>query len=118
VCKKMAIIFITLLLPSFVFGQDGIVIDGVRYRDPLQPAGATRVALEDGRIGRTTYVVTFIRAGGKTDVAVVNGRTVGLGDTIDGATVQAITSDTVTLEVNGESIDISTFRATFRTDAP
>ena len=115
--KKHILLFI-LCMPALALAQDRIVIDGVTYRDPTQPVGAQRQSLEEGTIGRTSYAVTFIRTGGQQNVAVVNGQTVGVGDTVDGASVMAINSDSVTLDVDGESIDISTFRATFRTAAP
>lgn len=117
-CNKLLILFMFLWLPSLVHAQDRVVIDGIAYRDPLQPMGASRLSSETGQLGRVKYVVTFIRTGGQTNVAVVNGQTVATGDTVDGALVKAIKSDSVTLDVNGSSIDISTFRATFRSDVP
>lgn len=116
--KKLNVLVFVLCTSGLALAQDSIVIDGVTYRDPTQPVGALRQAIEEGTIGRVSYAVTFIRTGGQRNVAVVNGQTVGVGDTVDGASVKAINSDSVTLDVDGESIDISTFRATFRTAAP
>ncbi|MDX1491623.1 MAG: hypothetical protein R3332_10065 [Pseudohongiellaceae bacterium] len=118
VFSKLAMTFLLYLLCYGAVAQETIVIAGVVYRDPLQPAGASRISPEQGRVGQVSYSVSFIRTGGEVDVAVVNGQTVAEGDTVDGALVKEIDKDTVTLDVDGESIDISTFRATFRTLVP
>ena len=115
--NRLSIAILSALFSCSALAAETIVIDGVVYRDPMQPKGVNRTAAEEGRIGQMTYEVTFIRTGGEINVAVVNGLTVGEGDTVDGALVKAIDKDTVTLDVNGESLDISTFRASFRTPA-
>ncbi|MDP2347754.1 MAG: hypothetical protein Q8N34_08510 [Gammaproteobacteria bacterium] len=118
-CKKqLTFLLSVLLLTNVAAAQQSIVIDGVSYRDPTRPAGATLSQTEFAAVpGRPTYTVTFIRAGSTNNVAVINGQVVSRGDRIDGALVKAIDDDSVLLEVNGETLEISTFRANFRTPA-
>lgn len=98
--------------------QAQLTLDGVVYRDPTRPSGAT--ASTGGVVeapGRRSYEVTFIRSGGQNSVAVINGQMVGAGDMVDGARVRAIESGAVILEVDGDVLEVSTFRATFRTQS-
>lgn len=105
-----------VLLPCGAAAQEQIVIDGLAYRDPTQPPGVTQEqALTSSVPGRTAYAVSFIRAGGANTVAVINSQVVSVGDTVDRAIVRAIESDKVVLEVDGQLLEISTFRAAFRT---
>lgn len=110
------LIAMLMLLPCSAIAQEQIVIDGLAYRDPTQPPGVSREQpLTSSAPGRVAYAVTFIRAGGANTVAVVNSQVVSVGDTVDRAIVTAIEPDKVMLEVDGETLEISTFRAAFRT---
>lgn len=106
------------LLAGSVNAQEQIVIGGLAYRDPTQPPGVNRdVALTTTAPGRTAYTVSFIRAGGSSSVAVVNSQMVSVGDSVDRALVREIRPDRVILEVDGQMLEISTYRAAFRTPA-
>lgn len=107
-----------ILLPRGAAAQEQIVIDGLVYRDPTQPPGMTREqTLTSSVPGRVAYTVSFIRVGGANTVAVVNSQVVSVGDSVDRAIVRAIEPDRVVLEVDGQMLEISTFRAAFRTPA-
>ena len=109
---------ILFLLPCGAAAQEQVIIDGLAYRDPTQPPGMSREQmLTSSAPGRVAYAVTFIRVGGANTVAVVNSQVVSVGDTVDGAVVRAIKADKVMLQVDGQMLEISTFRAAFRTPA-
>ncbi len=99
-------------------GQGGLLIDGEAFRDPTRPPRVNAVQVEsvDASVSRG-YEVTFIRAGSDSSAAVINGTLVTVGGTVDGATVQAIHTDSVTLEVEGQLVEINAFRAGFRSSA-
>lgn len=118
---RIALLLALLILVPAALAQQQISIDGQIYRDPTQPVGMT---LSSGQVqgqaavsGRRTYTVTFIRAGVSNSVAVINGQVVGNGDTVDGALVRAIETDKVLLSVEGQTLEVSTFRPTFRSPA-
>ncbi|NOX57832.1 MAG: general secretion pathway protein GspB [Planctomycetes bacterium] len=50
---------------------------------------------------RALFRLEGVMLGGRRRLAVVNGAIVGVGDEVDGATVRAITSNTVALEIDG-----------------
>lgn len=113
--SRLIIAALSALVLQQAIAQDRLVIDGVSYRDPTQPAGMMRVQGQPTvRQTARSYEVSFIRTGGDTPVAVVNGQTVSVGDVVDGAQVLRITEDTVSLDTDDGAIDISTFRAAFR----
>ncbi len=106
------------LLAASAQGQGGLLIDGEAFRDPTRPprANVVQVPGADNATSRG-YEVTFIRAGSESSAAVINGTLVTVGDSIDGATVQAIGTDSVTLDVAGQTVEINAFRAGFRSSA-
>lgn len=118
-CIAVLMLLSILVLPGQqLLAQERLVIDGVSYRDPTQPLGATRsqgdmVASPTG----SDFEVSFIRTGGNGNVAVINGQTVRAGDVIGRARVVRIEEDTVILDTGDELIELSTFRATFRSPA-
>lgn len=101
-------------------------LDGEVLRDPTRPfaalSGRTSSTgfvegdslLPDAGLTRRNFNVTFIRDGGASPMAVINGQQVMPGDSIDGATVTAITSAGVTLSVNGLDQVINTFGPTVK----
>ncbi|MDT8427880.1 MAG: hypothetical protein RQ757_03850 [Pseudomonadales bacterium] len=113
--KRVITVCSIALLLQQAAAQDRLVIDGVSYRDPTQPLGALRIQGQPTvRQAARSYAVSFIRTGGDVNVAIVNGQTVAVGDVVDGARVVQISEDTVRLDTGDEVIDISTFRADFR----
>jgi hypothetical protein len=120
VFDRIALGLVLLIMVPATLAQQQINIDGQTYRDPTQPVGMTvRAGQVQGQgpaavSGRRTYTVTFIRAGASNSVAVINGQVVGNGDTVDGALVRAIETDKVLLSVEGQTLEVSTFRPTFR----
>ncbi len=106
------------LLAAAAQGQGGLLIDGEAFRDPTRPprVNAVQVQSADNATSRG-YEVTFIRAGSESSAAVINGTLVTVGGTVDGAIVQAIHTDSVTLEVEGQLVEINAFRAGFRSSA-
>lgn len=101
--------------------------DGEVLRDPTRPFAVTAVSrgasgnvvdnlpsLPMGGLARNNFSVTFIRDGGASPMAVVNEQRVTIGDVIGGATVVAISSDGVTLSVNGLEQVITTFGPTVK----
>ncbi len=115
------------LTPGWVLAQAGNpsaaqTIDGEVLRDPTRPFSVARNSLVGsgndansdrllpaGLFTRSNFNVTFIRDGGTSPMAVVNEQRVSVGDLIGGATVLAISSDGVTLSVNGLEQVITTF---------
>lgn len=98
--------------------QQAIFIDGESFRDPTRPPRVTASQTQnaDVQISRN-FEVTFIRSGGDNSTAVINGTLVPLGGTIEGAVVRAIGVDSVTLEVEGQLVEVNAFRAGFRSSA-
>ncbi len=106
------------LLAAAAQGQGGLLIDGEAFRDPTRPprVNAVQAQTAESSVGRS-YEVTFIRAGSESSAAVINGTLVTVGGTVDGAIVQAISTDSVTLEVAGQLVEVNAFRAGFRSSA-
>lgn len=68
------------------------------FRDPMRPYTA-RTAYQSGP---TRLKVNAIIVSDERRLAIVNGRRVGLGDTIGGATVTAISKQELTLDIGGK----------------
>lgn len=94
--------------------------DGQTLRDPTQPPGASLPMQSDGEIDQALldagagairrYRVSFIRAGGREPMAVINDESVTVGEEVGGARVVAISSGQVELDVNGETRTIRPWR--------
>lgn len=116
----------TVLLAQSTQSSAAQSFDGEMLRDPTRPFAAlsgrapSTGSVEGGRLlpdaglTRRNFNVTFIRDGGASPMAVINGQQVMEGDLIDGATVTAITSAGVTLSVNGLDQVINTFGPTVK----
>ncbi|MEX0740078.1 MAG: hypothetical protein WD071_12115 [Pseudohongiella sp.] len=131
-CKRVLILIMGLLAPAALFAQTAQSpatqsFDGEVLRDPTRPfavTGASRGssgnAVDGDRslslagLAQRNFTVTFIRDGGSSPMAVINDQRVTLGDLVEGATVVAISSDAVTLSVNGLEQVINTFGPTVK----
>jgi len=72
-------------------------------RDPTRPySPAARVAASAPR-----YTVNAIIVSPERKVAIVNGQRVGIGGTVDGATVISIEKDQLVLERDGKQTTVS-----------
>ncbi|MDX1444482.1 MAG: general secretion pathway protein GspB [Gammaproteobacteria bacterium] len=77
-------------------------------RDPMQPTwlrGGTQVNPE--RSPRQRFSVDTIVVSPERRVAIINGRSVGVGEWVNGARVTKIDPDTVTLELDGVRFTIA-----------
>jgi len=109
-----ALLFFTVLASA----QQSVIIDGESFRDPTRPPRVTQPQAQSTEMQTNRdFAVTFIRSGGENSTAVINGALVPLGGTIEGAVVRAIGVDSVTLEVDGQLVEINAFRAGFRSSA-
>lgn len=92
--QSLTMIMLTLTCVSGVSFGDEIL------RDPTRPY----VAGEGGVAATPRFVVNAIIVSTARRVAIVNGRRVGVGATVDGATVIAIEKHQLVLEMDGERI--------------
>lgn len=72
----------------------------VPFRDPTRPYTAAKHATASS----PRFVVNAIIISAERRVAIVNGRRVGVGSSLGGATVIAIEKDQLVLEKNGKRI--------------
>lgn len=114
--SSMRILGLALLCSAGgVAAQQALIIDGESFRDPTRPPRVTSAQGQGTEVSVSReFAVTFIRSGGDGGTAVINGTLVPLGGTIDGAVVRAIGADSVTLEVEGQLVEVNAFRAGFR----
>ncbi len=132
-CKSVLLVLtMGTLLPGWVLAQTDIptatqTIDGEVLRDPTRPFAVSRISrdgaqedagssrlLPEGVFARSNFNVTFIRDGGTSPMAVINEQRVTIGDLVGGATVVAISTEGVTLSVNGLEQVITTFGPTVK----
>ena len=70
------------------------------FRDPTRPY----TTAERGAASSPRFVVNAIIVSAERRVAIVNGRRVGVGSSLSGATVIAIEKDQLILEIGGKRI--------------
>lgn len=94
-----------LMLTAIVLLQAGFCAAAMAdeiLRDPTRPytahAGATSAAPQ--------FAVQAIIVSSERRVAIINGRRVGVGSSVDGATVVAIEKDHLILDRNGQRITV------------
>lgn len=106
------------------------VIEGEELKDPTRPADTPLVVAEEGGesflsglfgtasslLGRE-YTVSFIRAGGREPVAMINEQLVKTGDIVDSAEVVAIDADSVSLRIDGVIQRVASFNNTVKSRA-
>lgn len=101
-----------LLIPGFVAATvcaQTLEIDGEIFRDPTQPPNAVLADIPAAtfdsvpQFNASNFKVSFIRSGGINPVAVINNRTVTVGDEMEGGVrVSEIRAGTVVLSVEGQ----------------
>jgi hypothetical protein len=107
---------------SLVLAQSATVtIDGEVFRDPMQPPWAILPSMNTVEVvpERETLLnslqLSFVRSGGLTPIAVINGTQVTIGDLIEGASVEDIRPGEVVLVINGEERVLSRIAQSVRT---
>ena len=96
------------------------LIDGEMLRDPMQPAsayhnnsGALEVLPE--LPNRSDFSLSFVRAGGNSPVAVINNRSLTVGDELSGMRIMEIRAGAVVLAASGQEYVLTTFGSAVRT---
>lgn len=92
--RHIAAIALTLISASSLSLADEV------FRDPTRPYTAS----ERSAASSPRFVVNAIIVSDERRVAIVNGRRVGVGGSLDGATVIAIETDQLILEIGGKRI--------------
>ncbi len=95
--EPRCLLIVGMALAAVVSDADDDVL-----RDPTRPVTAVEVTTPARPAAR--YVVSAIFVGPDRRVAVVNGRTVGLGDRVGGARVVDIAPDRLILAVGGKTL--------------
>lgn len=81
--------------------------ENLRVEDPMQPSWLRKRATSQATpVTRTRFSVDTIVVSPQRRVAVINGRSVGVGETVNGARVLDIEPDRVTLDVDGNKLTI------------
>lgn len=71
-------------------------------KDPTRPPNASRIATDMPAVvskAAAAYRLSMTKTGGKTDIAVINGKSLKVGETIDGAKISAIRTGEVDLMI-------------------
>ena len=114
VFRKIAVTgFVVSLFGSTQLFAD--VIDGEDLVDPTRPFSIEET--DDSSLVQelirtvvpASYDVSFIRAGSKSPMAVINQQRVSIGDVIGGAEVKKIDRDVVTLLIGNEEKRVSLY---------
>jgi hypothetical protein len=81
--------------------------ENLRVEDPMQPSWLRkRTRSQATPVTRTRFSVDTIVVSPQRRVAVINGRSVGVGDKVNGARVLDIEPNRVTLDVDGRKLTI------------
>ena len=117
-----AIGFLAFSLPSAGFSAQQINVQ--ELTDPTRPFGAVELIANQGldidlfagveNLVAFSYDVSFIRAGTRP-IAIINGKTVTVGDNVGQAEVLAIEKSAVTLIINDEKTIIATHESPVKT---
>lgn len=96
-----------MLASTTVTAADDSETESLRVEDPMQPSWLRKRATKQAQPEtRTRFTVDTIVVSPDRRVAVINGRSVGVGNTINGARVLEIEPDRVTLDVDGTKLTI------------
>ncbi len=82
-------------------------VSETRISDPMRPPDAKQVKAGSSAAKKQGWWVTEVLISPERRIAVVNGRVVKVGSTINGAKVSAIYGNAVKLDVNGKTVFIS-----------
>lgn len=74
---------------------------GEVLQDPTKPLGLPK--MQPKATAEISYRLSYILRSENRNLAIVNGKKVAVGDTVSGAKVLAISSDSVTLSVKGKT---------------
>lgn len=97
------------------------LIDGEMLRDPMQPVSAYRRNFQTATDvlpelpNRSDFTVNFVRAGGRSPVAVINNQTLTIGDELSGMRIMDIRAGEVVLAASGQEYVLTTFGSAVRT---
>lgn len=96
------------------------LIDGEMLRDPMQPVSAyrnntTAMDILPELPNRSDFTVNFVRAGGSSPVAVINNRSLTVGDELSGMRIMEIRAGEVVLAASGQEYVLTTFGSAVRT---
>ena len=94
---KLIVIFVLLPLSQYAFSGS--------KEDPLRPPGYSKTVVLPINKNKTWYVNEILASEGRR-IAIVNGKMVKVGDTVDGAKVIKIASDKVKLHYKNRIIDL------------
>lgn len=75
---------------------------GEKLKDPTQPYTAQAQKTKSRQVNSTKFILNYVMASGENRRAMINGKAVREGDYVSGARVSAISSDSVTIVVNGK----------------
>jgi len=87
-------VFILALSPFILQAQ---------FDDPTLPPSFSNVAIQDEEIN-TAWVLSSVLVSPQRKVAIINGKSVQVGDVLDGANIQSINATNVKLKHRGEII--------------
>lgn len=117
--RKNLALALLFCLPGLDLSAD--VIDGEELVDPTRPIFSRNMLETDGlvldlirNVVPSSYEVTFVRAGDKLSIAIVNGQRVTVGDAIGGATVVSIDRGGVTLLIDEQETRVSLYGASIK----
>lgn len=96
------------------------LVDGEMLRDPMQPVSAyrnnrTAIDVLPELPNRSDFTVNFVRAGGSSPVAVINNRSLTVGDELSGMRIMEIRAGEVVLAASGQEYVLTTFGSAVRT---
>lgn len=77
----------------------------ITLHDPTRPAGYSAPAMVSN--DNAQYKLSYILASSGRSVAIINGKSLSIGDTINGAQLYRISSDQVWLKKGNETFTIS-----------
>ena len=115
--------FFAAVTPIMLFAQsqgEERLIDGEMLRDPMQPVSAyrnnrTAIDVLPELPNRSDFTVNFVRAGGSSPVAVINNRSLTVGDELSGMRIMEIRAGEVVLAASGQEYVLTTFGSAVRT---
>lgn len=97
---QFAALLAALLLPQPLWAVDGA------FGDPTRPSSLHDSSSVKVREAGPRWRLQSIRVASDRRTAVINERSVGVGETVDGATVTAIRSDGVSLQAGGQRVEL------------
>ena len=97
--KRLALLFVGFIWVSAAQPNYKLP-SGEVLQDPTKPLGLPKV--QPKAAAEISYRLSYVLRSENRNLAIVNGKKVAVGDTVSGAKVLAISSDSVTLSVKGK----------------